>query len=74
MNCPVCTTETDKPHNDDQCVTALIESGLLAQAPWFNRAVPPHEEWTEQERQFATALALQAVQWKKAELQGKMSP
>lgn len=75
MVCPICTTETDQPHTDDQCTTALIESGLFHQTPWFNQAVPAHGEWTDQEHQFAKKLALQAVEWKKTELrQRKTTP
>lgn len=68
MTCPVCTVETTESHSDEQCIEALLESGLFLTAPWFTRTVPPMEKWTDRERQFAHDLALQAVQWKQAEL------
>lgn len=68
MTCPVCTCETETPHDEEQCAAALIESGLFAQAPWWKRTVPPPDKWTDREREFANELAQQAIRWKRAEL------
>lgn len=68
MTCPICTVATDTPHDDEACIDALIESGTVADFPWFNRKIPPPEQWSPQERQMVHDLALQAVRWKKAEL------
>lgn len=74
VSCSVCTGLTPRKHTDADCVTHLIESGLLASAPWFNRKIPPVTKWTDQEHDFAEQLAMQAIRWKKAELKRSPAP
>lgn len=68
MKCPVCTLETETEHSEDDCVEALINSDIFSQFSAFTKTVPPKEKWTEQETEFAKAIALQGIKWKAAEL------